>query len=475
MSEAPDAGMVLTDHVMSFPAGRLPESTAARTALVTLDTIGAALAAVDADGVRELRKVVSRWGGTPEAGIFGTGERAPAGHAALVNATMARALEIDDVHEIGLTHATATMVPVALALAARRPEVTGAEVLTSIALGIDAGCRLSMAPVTDLGGASYAPRSMSRTYQTGVLAGSLVAARVAGVDIETARDVFGNAYSQCFGNLQGLAEGTLTVRVAQGVAAQMAVQALDFGAAGIGGGRHPLEGRYGWFQAFWGGRYDTKPLLDGLGERFEVESVSIKPYACCKYAHTAIAAAVDIRSQAGFDPRAVERIRVHVYSADCWDLLCEPLALKADPAALGGAGGWSLAQFSFPYTVACALARGGLTTGDLTLEARTDPLVVELLGKVEMVLFDTTRGLAELPEPGHVEVELAGGRHLEATVRRTIGHPDRPMSRDEQVEKFRWCAAAFGSRRVDAIAEAVLGLGQLASAAELAALLDPDA
>jgi 2-methylcitrate dehydratase PrpD len=166
---------------------------------------------------------------------------------------------------------------------------------------------------------------------------------------------------------------------------------------------------------------------------------------------------------------------VHVYSADCWDLLCEPLTLKADPLALADANGWTLAQFSFPFTIACALARGGLTTADLTQEARADPRVAELLGKIEMVMVDTTRGLAELPEPGHVEVELADRHVLEATVRRARGHPDRPMTVDEQIDKFRWCAVALGTRRVDAIAEAVLSLPDLAHASELAALLDPSA
>ncbi len=466
-----DVGEVLTDHVLGFPLGGLPVATASRTKLVILDTLGAALAAVEADGVRQLRGLVRRWGGAEEAGLIGAAGRVPAPNAALVNATMARALELDDVHEVGLTHATATMVPVALAVADSRPETTGQELLTAVALGIDAGCRLSMTPITDLGGASYVPRSMSRTYQTGVLGGSLVAARLAGLTGDVAHDVFGNAYSQCFGNLQGMAEGVLSVRVGQGVSAQLAVQAMELAAAGISGGRQSLEGRYGWFQAFWGGRYDTKPLLDELGERFEVDNVSIKPYACCKYGHTAIAAAVAIRGEEGFDLDAIERVRVHVFSADCWDMLCEPLSLKTSPEALASPNGWSLAQFSFPYMVACALVRGGLTITDLADEVRTDQRVLDLLSKVEMVMEDTTRGLAELPEPGHVEVDVAGGRHIEATVRRAIGHPERPMTVDDQIEKFQWCAAALGADRVAAIIDATLQLDSLPRVSELTELL----
>ena len=192
-----DAGVVLADHVREFPTGGLPAGTARRAAFLVLDTVGAAVAAVEADGVVQIRNVVRRSGATPEAGVWVTGERTNAAQAALVNATMARALELDDVHELGLTHATATMVPVALAMAARRPQLTGAELLTAIALGIDAGCRLSMAPISSLGGEGYVPRSMSRTYQTGVLAGSLVAARIAGADRQVTLDALGNGYSQC--------------------------------------------------------------------------------------------------------------------------------------------------------------------------------------------------------------------------------------------------------------------------------------
>lgn len=466
---APDAAEALIRHVVGLRATEVPAPTLRRAKLLVLDTLGAALAAVDADGVRQVRDVVRRWGGAPEAVLIGTEDRAPAPLAALVNATMARALELDDVHETALTHATATMVPVALATAPA--DATGLELLAAVALGVDAGVRLSLTPTTDLGGDAYAPRSMSRTYQTGVLAGSLVAARMRGVGEEVARDTLGNAYSQCFGNLQGLVEGTLTVRVGQGVAAQLAVQACDLATAGISGVRQPLEGKYGWLQCFWGGRYDLDALLGGLGSRFEVERVSVKPYACCKYAHTAIAAALEVREDPAFDVEAVERVRVHVFSADCWDLLCEPLAVKASPAALAGDNGWGLAQFSFPYTVACALARGALTTAELTLEARTDPTVVGLLAKIDPVLEDVTRGMAELPEPGVVEVDLAGGRHLEAKVDRAIGHPDRPMDAEAQLAKFRWCTAGLERRRAEAIADAVMGLETLPAVSELTDLL----
>jgi 2-methylcitrate dehydratase PrpD len=132
---------------------------------------------------------------------------------------------------------------------------------------------------------------------------------------------------------------------------------MELAQAGISGTRESLEGKYGWFQAFWGGRYDLGPLLNDLGTRFEVDSASVKSYACCKYAHTAIAAAIEITQDPAFDLTDVERVTVHVFSRDCWDLICEPLALKASPDALRGPNGWALAQFSLSYVLACALVR----------------------------------------------------------------------------------------------------------------------
>jgi 2-methylcitrate dehydratase PrpD len=368
----------------------LPASTVRRTKLLVLDTLGAALAATSAAGCAELRDLVVGWGGRPEARLVGSQARVPAHSAALVNATLARALEVDDVHEVGLTHSTATMVPVA--------------------------------PITDLGGRDYRPRSMSRTYQTGTLA----------------------RQQAIPGNLQGLAEGSLTVRVQQGVGAQSAVLAAEFARAGVSGTRESLEGKYGWFQAFWGGRYALEPLLDGLGTRFEVEAVSVKPYACCNYGHTSIAAAID-----------------------SWDLICEPLAVKASAEALAGPNGWALAQFSLPYMVACALARGRLTIEDLDPAARADRAIASLLPKINIVMEDTTRDLEELPEPGHVVVELHNGTKNSRTVRRAVGHPDRPMGEVEQIEKFRWCTRALPVERADAIIRTVLALEQIPNSRDL--------
>jgi 2-methylcitrate dehydratase PrpD len=100
MSEM-DIDAAVVGYAADLRFADLPPATRTRTKLLILDTVGAALAAVGADGVAALEGLVRRWGGTPEAGVLGYGTQGPAHHAALVNAALARALELDDLPDAG--------------------------------------------------------------------------------------------------------------------------------------------------------------------------------------------------------------------------------------------------------------------------------------------------------------------------------------------------------------------------------------
>lgn len=456
----------------------LPPETVTATRRLVLDTLGAALAGRDAAGVGELRRIVTGWGGRPEARLWGSEESVPAPLAALVNATAARALELDDVHEVALVHATATMLPVALAAAERRGGGSGREVLAAVAVGIEVCVRLALATDMSLGGEHHVRRVMSLTTQAATLAGSLVAARLMGLPEHQQADAFGVAYSAMPGNLQMLLEGSRVVRVMQGVSAQTALQSAELAAAGIDGPRQTLEGAAGFYAAYHRGRYDRDRLLGGLGATFEVPNVSIKPYACCKAGHTAISAAVEaarpLARGSGVDGiRAddVERIVVHVAGKDTWDILVDPPSRKADPDELGAAGGVALAQFSLPFMVASAVLRGGLTVADLTPGARNDPALRVLLSRIEVVLDDTTRGVAQLPEPGCVEIHLRDGRSAVGRCDRVLGHPAHPMTDAQVVAKFRANAQHLGEDRVGRIVDTVLGAEGLDDARSLVGML----
>jgi len=467
-----DAAAVLASHVAT---GTVPEPSRRAAARLALDTIGVAIAAHDAAGLPGIRHVIEGWGGRPDATVIGTGTRVPAHNAALVNSALARAMELDDVHEQALVHATATMVPVALAVAEQAGGVSGRRFIDAVALGNDIACRLALAVDMRLGGADRNPRVMSLTYQTGVLAGSLVAGRVAGLDSGQLLDCLGVAYSQVAGNLQGLFEGTLTVRIQQGIAAQSAVMALEFARAGVTGAHDALEGRAGWYPAFFGGRYGyvRDRLTGGLGETFRGDEISIKPYACCKYGHNAITAAIELHDDPGISPESIAGVVVRV-GQDTWDIICDPVSVKASPEQLAGSDGLALAQFSLPFMVATALLRGRLSAAELDAEWRAGPALASLLPKVTIVVDDADLTPDMIPEPGRVEVLLADGQRRTAEATRTPGHPDHPLDDAALHAKFRLCARRLGARGTEALLEALTHLDEVEDMRQVARLMIPE-
>jgi 2-methylcitrate dehydratase PrpD len=153
------------------------------------------------------------------------------------------------------------MLPVALAVADAHGGASGRDVLTAVAVGTEICVRLALATEMSLGGEQRRRRVMSLTTQAATLAGSLVAARLAGLPEEQAANAFGVAYSSMPGNLQMLFERSRAVRVMQGVSAQLAVQSAELAALGIDGPRRTLEGPAGLYQAYHRSCLRSRPAV----------------------------------------------------------------------------------------------------------------------------------------------------------------------------------------------------------------------
>jgi 2-methylcitrate dehydratase PrpD len=438
----PSAGLedVLIAHFLSVKFEALPSTTVGIAKGLLLDTIGSMVASVGQDDIVRLGELVRHWGGAGEARVLGSQLRVPAHHAALVNGTMARALEIDEVHEKALLHSAASLVPIALAVADETGRVSGKELLTALVLGMDLSARFSLCQIVDITGNKAEIRAMSYTYQTGILIGSLVAARLLGFSAEQARNALGVAYSQCAGNQQALLEGVLTVRVQQGLSAMTGMMSARLAAIGITGAVHSLEGAAGYFAAFHKGRYRKEVITDRLGTHFEGDEASIKPYPGCKFTHTAISAALQLRSDPRFSLEGVERIVAHVNNREYYDIVCRP----EDPAErrkqLAAPDGLVRAQFSLPFLVAVAFVHGSVDLLHFEERSRRDETVLRLVDRIETVMDidrDTATFERVLPAPGILDVYIKGlDRPLQARVDFPKGHPKNRMSYQEISEKY---------------------------------------
>src|SRR3954452_21052210 len=102
-----------------------------------LDTIGVILAASGTEpAVRAVIDHVRDCGGRQESSILAFGGRVPAAMAAFANGAMAHCLDYDDQTPWG-QHSGSSLLPATLAVAEKRGQVPGRELITAVAIGQD--------------------------------------------------------------------------------------------------------------------------------------------------------------------------------------------------------------------------------------------------------------------------------------------------------------------------------------------------
>jgi 2-methylcitrate dehydratase PrpD len=423
--------------------------------------LGCTIAGAHVPECDQLLALASSLGGAPHATLVARPQRASAPLAALINATAGRAFDMDDLYEPGQMHASVAVVPAGLAVAEMldRP-IAGREFVAAVAVSVDLLARLSMAPRRDSNATG-----LSHTYHFGTFASAAMTARLLGCDARGMRNALGLALGMAAGTRQPNLEGAAAVRVQQGWAAHAGVMAGLMARHGIGAPAEVFEGRFGYFNVYLGGDYDPDVLVDGLGERFAVDDLTIKFYPACKYAHGAIEGILAVRQQHPFDEDAVRHVHVRVPHAS-FSSVCVPDDVKRAPSTVPEA------QFSLPYLAAATLVRGRFTLDELSATALQDPVVRKWTRRVTVERDDRLAAPGALSAAA-IEVELASGERLQHTVTRTAGDPERPASFAAIERKLADLVAAAPASSVplEPVVRAVSRLEDLADVRELAALL----
>lgn len=433
----------LARFVTSLALEAVPESVAARAALLTLDTLGNALAAVPEDFGRAVLEVAARLGGPAESTLIGRPARVGAASAVLANATLAHGLDFDDTREDAIVHTGCVAVTTALAVG----EATGASgraVLEAIIAGVEVMCRVGLA----VPGALHA-RHFHPTAITGSFGAAAAAGKLHKLDEDRLVHAFGICGSQAAGIIEYLADGSWTKRLHAGWAAHAGVVAALLAAAGFTGPASALEGTHGLYAAFAGGHDAARlgTLLDSLGHRWELAELTFKPYPCGSIAQPYMDCALRLRQRHGIRPEQIAAVRCRTAPGPV-PRLWEPLAAKQAPP-----NGYA-AKFSLPYLVALLLVKGRAGLGDFTDAAVRDPDVLGVAGRVGYVLdpaIDYPRQFV-----GDVEIERTDGRVLRERQDRPRGGPADPLTAEELTAKFRSNAAlVLPAPRIEGVIRAV--------------------
>ena len=407
-----DATLRLADFALGLRWQELPQVVVQRSKELFLDFLGVACGGRLAESAGPLLRA----GAVGEATVVGERELYPPHYAALLNGALAHSQDFDDTHREGVLHPGAPIFAALLALAEAH-HLPGSQFLTAAVAGYEVSGRLGRAH-----GEAVHARGFHPTATTGLFGATAAAARLLGLERRVLLDAWGLNLSQAAGSLQFLENGAWNKRVHVGLAAHNALVALALAAEGVVGAADPFGGRFGYYFSYADGQADLEGALADLGQSFEVLRTAIKPYPCCRYNHAVIDGLVELAREHGLGPQEVTAVEVGLPPAGM-PLVADPEVPKKAPANVVDA------QFSVYFAAVIALLEGGFTWQ--SYHRLDDPLVRDLMARVRAYPCP----LGELG--ARVAIITPTGGRLEREVPLAKGEPERPLSWEELLAKFR--------------------------------------
>lgn len=390
-------------------AEHLPETTIWAAKRHLLDGFGCAVAAMRSDAAPFATALVD---GINEATVIGTRQRASVPRAALANGVLVHALDFDDTHADALVHATAAVLPTALAVG-QKVQASGLQMLVAAVAGYEVVTRIGAA-VTH----GFHAQGFHATSVCGVFAASLVACKLMGADAGVIANALGIAGSAAAGSLEFLNSASSTKQLHPGLSAMNGIVAARLAMAGAEGPDSIFEGRYGLFRAYLDAKVDAEALTSGLGATWETERITIKPYPACQLSH----ASLDALAQIGtLTPEDVDSITVQLPAS-----ISSIVGSKPKPRTEYEA------KFSIEHCLASLVVDGALTIDSFDADAVAR--ASELAARVRWQ--DRPFEGPPADAPGICKVVLKDGAVLTGEVRNSKGGPKRPLDDSALRKKF---------------------------------------
>lgn len=379
-----------------------------------------------------VEQVVLSQSGEEESFVFHCGKKYPARLAAFLNSVYGHGAELDDGNKKAAGHAGVHLIPAVFALADKQGS-SNDDVLIALATGYEAYIRISSAAMPGM-----VQRGFHSTGMAGTLACAAACARLLNLDAQGIEDAIALA-TTLTGGLLSYGDSRPAIKpLNPGKAAENGIFAALLSAEGVQGPTEALEGKNGWFHAVTD-KVDER-MLQG-GDHLLLHDCYSKLYPSCRHTHCGIDAGIALHNR--LDPAKIKNVRVMIY----------PNAIRL--AGLRVPKDQDETKFSIAYTLACALLFGSYGIADMDPPRLTED-VLALIKKIELISDETMENREKGIRGTRVEVELNDGTMLQETVPVPKGDPERPLTREDILEKLRVCAKGQASdaqlhRLVDAI------------------------
>lgn len=413
---------ILAEFVSETKFEDIPDEIVSLQKDIILTIIGTIIAGLHSEGCQSIIKQVKKWGGRREATILVHGGKVPAHNAAFVNSVMARALDFCDAMMPGM-HVGSSSIPTALAMAELVGNITGKELLTALITGTELSARINSISIYD----GFDPTGICSIFATTAIAGRLLH-----LDSNQMLNALALSFNRSGGSFQSNIDGSLAVRVIQGLVSQSGIICAQLAKRGITGPKNFMEGIYGYFHLFAKDKFNKEALVEDLGKRFEMVKTIFKKYPSCGCTLSSTDAILDLLKEKEISPEEIDHIEVKV-PPYCYKLVGHPFEIGENPKVN--------AQFSIQYCVANALLRRSSKLSHFDEINVKDPEIQKLTKKIQI---SPDPSLEDPEKPGFslsakMTVYMTGRKVYEKSVAIPRGLPGNPLSKEEHLERFYDC------------------------------------
>ncbi len=450
--------MYLTQKFAAFIAGTnyddLPKQVVDLAKERIMDTAGAAIAGgANWEYASQLREACKKLG-SGSCGVIGGEKCYPAAHAAMINATYAHSVELDDGHKNAGCHAGAVVVPTAITMAQALGR-SGKELIAAVAIGYEVTYRIASHVNPAQINKGFHPSSSCGAYGAAAVAGKLM-----GLNEEQLANALGQAGMLASGTMEATKSGQRAKCVQVGNAAYNGILAAYLAETGMEGCLTALEGPNGLF-ATQSENVDVEDVCRDLGKDYTIGDTYNKMYPSCRHAQPGIEAALDLGVEHKIDPNDVAAIRIGTHK-----VAYELTGIIKEPKNSGEA------KFSLAYGSAVALREHGFGVANLMEKSYTDPETLELADKVTCEIDPDVQAAFPQKRGAKVRIELKNGTAYEKELYDLKGSPSNPVSTEELERKFMSNArAAMPEARARQLLEQLRDVETLSSVDGLTSLL----
>lgn len=443
-----DVTRTLARHVVSAKSSDLPQSVRKEAARTLLNWVGCTLGGSRHETTGIAISALAAFSGTPQASVLGRKERFDILNTALINGISSHVLDYDDTHSHNIIHPAGPVISAILALSEHR-QVSGADFVNALVLGVDVECRI---------GNSVYPKHYDAgwhiTGTAGVFGAAAASGRLIGLSEQQMLWALGLAATQPVG-LQEMF-GSMTKSFHPGRAAQNGLTAALLASKNFTSSEQSLEAKYGWANVV-STEHRYGDIVNNLGVAYEISKNTYKPFACGVVMHPTIDGCIQLRNEAKLKAADVDHIDLKVHP-----LVMQLTSKKAPQTGLEG-------KFSIYHAASVAFIEGAGGIDQFTDRAVRDRAIASLRDRVSTAIDSSLH-----EDQVRIVLVTKDGRRLEKFVEHAVGSLDHPMSDADLEAKFTGLAngvlASDRQRRLIDLCWDVAGLSD-ASAIPRAAVL----